>query len=73
MYLVINNVNSIVSFIYRYSPLKYTHLVLWNVSFIASFQGIEINSDLQLFINFSKSLMFSESEDKGDNDEEDHD
>ena len=73
MYLVINSVNSIVSFIYRYSPLKYTHLVLWNVLFIASFQGIEIKSDLQLFINFSKSLMFSESEDKGDIDEEDHD
>ena len=70
MYLVINGLNSIVSLTYRYSPLKYTHVVLWNVWFIASFQGTEMNSNLHLVINLSKSLMFSESEDKDDEDEE---
>ena len=46
------------------------HLVLWKVSFIVSFQGIELNSNLHVVINLSKSLMFSESEDKDDDDEE---
>ena len=41
--------------------------------FILLFQGIEMNSNLHLVINFSKSLMFSESEDKDDKDEEDQD
>ena len=45
------------------------HLVLWKVLFIVSFQG-EVNSNLHLVINLSKSLMFSESEDKDDDDEE---
>ena len=49
------------------------HLVLWKVPFIVSFQGIEVNSNLHLVINLSKSLMFSESEDKDDNDKDDQD
>ena len=73
MYLVINSLNSIVSITNRYSPLKDTHLVLWKVSFIASFQGTEMNSYLQLVINLGKSLIFSESEDKDDDDEESKD
>ena len=73
MYLIINNLNYIVSLTYRYFPPKDAHLVLWKVSFIESFQEIEMNSDLHLFINLSKSLMFSESEGKDDNDEEEQD
>lgn len=49
------------------------HAVLWKVSFIVPFQGTEVNSNLQVVINLSKSLMFSESEDKDDNDEEGQD
>ena len=49
------------------------HAVLWKVSFIVSFQGTEVNSNLHVVINLSKSLMFSESEDKDDDDAEGQD
>ena len=71
LYLNIKSLISIVSLAYRSSAIKYTHLVLRKVSFIASFQGIEMISTLQLFSSFSKYLMFSESEDKDDDDEDD--
>ena len=59
-----------VSITYRYSLLNDMHLVLWKVSLIVSFQGTEVNSNLHVVINLGKSLMFSESEDKEDDDEE---
>ena len=49
------------------------HAVLWKVSFIVSFQGTEVNSNLHVVINLSKSLMFSESEDRDGDDEEGQD
>ena len=73
MYLAINSLNSIISLTYHYSSLKDTHLVPWKVLSIASIQGIAMNSNLYLAINLSKSLMFSESEGKDDNDEENQD
>ena len=49
------------------------HLVLWKVSFVVSFQGSKVNSNLHLVINLSKSFMLSKSEDKNNDDEEDQD
>ena len=46
---------------------------MWKVSIVVSFQGIEVHSNLHLVINLSKSIMFSQREDKEDHDQEDQD